>query len=91
MKLLLHTLYTPSSLPCFGQTYKLTCTHPDADTIVRWERNETGFGTSAIPTHYEDRHPSSANTLTINVTREEFKNAVYTFRCFNYNGSVGFK
>ena len=38
-------LTAPSSLPCFGQTYKLTCTHPvlDTDTLVRWERNGNGF------------------------------------------------
>ena len=86
------TLTTPSSLPCFVQTYKLTCTHPvlDTDTLVRWERNGIGFGTSASTTHHEDRHASTATTLTINVTREEFNNAVYTFRCFTYDGKVGF-
>ena len=86
------TLTTPSSLPCFGQTYKLTCTHPvlDTDTHVKWERKGTRFSTSASTTHYEDRHAPTATTLTINVTRGEFNSTVYTFRCFTYNGSVGF-
>ena len=29
-------------------------------------------------------------TLTITVTREEFENKVYTYRCFTYDGNVGF-
>ena len=85
------TLTAQSSPPCFGQTYKLTCTHPvlDADTLVRWERNGTGFGTSASTTHDEVDPTPTTTTLTITVTREEFKNKVYTYRCITFDLNVG--
>ena len=87
------TLTAPSSPPCFGQPYKLTCTHPvpDADTNVRWERNGTGFNPQSTPNHdLVDVTDPTTTTLTINVTREEFENKVYTYRCFTYDGNVGF-
>ena len=85
-------LTAPSSPPCFGQTYKLTCTHPvlDADTNVRWERNGTGFGTAASTTHDEIETSTTTTTLTISVTREEFENRVYTYRCITFDSNLGF-
>ena len=84
------TLTAPSSPPCFGQTYKLTCTHPvlDADTNVRWERNGTGFNPQSTPNHDENGNETTT-TLTITVTREEFENKVYTYRCFTFNVTRG--
>ena len=84
------TVTAPSSPPCFGQIYKLTCTHPvlDADTNVRWERNGTGFNPTSTPNHDEDPTPTTT-TLTITVTREEFKNKVYTYRCLTFDLNVG--
>ena len=86
------TLTAPSSPPCFGQTYKLTCTHPvlDAETNDRWERNGTGFNPTSTPNHDGDDPTPTTATLTISVTREEFENKVYTYRCFTYDGNVGF-
>ena len=85
-------LTAPSSLPCFGQIYKLTCTHPvlDADTNVRWERNKTGFNPQSTPNHVGDDPTPTTTVLTITVTREEFENKVYTYKCFTYDGNVGF-
>ena len=84
------TLTAPSSPPCFGQTYKLTCTHPvlDADTNVRWERNGTGFNPQSTPNHDGDGPTPTTTTLTINVTREEFENIVYNYRCLTLNTST---
>ena len=86
------TLTASSSPPCFGQTYKLTCTFPvlDADTNVRWERNGTGFNPQSTPNHDDEggNTPTTA-TLTITVTREEFENKVYTYRCFTFDLNVG--
>ena len=84
------TLTAQSSPPCFGQTYKLTCTHPvlDADTNVRWERNGTGFNPQSTPNHDGDGPTPTITTLTINVTREEFENKVYTYRCLTINPST---
>ena len=77
------TLTAPSSPPCFNETYKLACTHPvlDADTNVRWERNGTGFNPRSTPNHDEEDGNATTTTLTISVTREEFENTVYTYRC----------
>ena len=85
------TLTAPSSPPCFGQLYKLTCTHPVLEglTNVRWERNGTGFNPQSTPNRDEDPTPTTT-TLIITVTREEFENTVYTYRCFTYDGNVGF-
>ena len=82
-------LTVPSSPPCFGQTYKLTCTHPvlDADTNVRWERNGTGFNPKSTPNHDDDGN-ATTTTLTITVTREEFENIVYTYSCLTVNTST---
>ena len=85
------TLTAPSSPPCFSQTYKLTCTHPvlDADTNVRWERNGTGFNPQSTPNHdLVDVTDPTTTTLTISVTREEFENTVYTYRCITVNTST---
>ena len=85
------TITAPSSPPCFGQTYKLTCTHPvlDADTNVRWERNGTGFNPQSTPYHDDDDPTPTTTTLTITVTREEFENKVYTYRCFTFDVTRG--
>ena len=82
------TLTAPSSPPCFGQTYKLTCTHPvlDGGILLRWERNGTGFTPQADDTSGN----TTTTTLTINVTREEFENKVYTYRCITFDSNVGF-
>ena len=32
----------------------------------------------------------STTTLTINVTREEFENKVYIYRCFTFDSNLGF-
>ena len=81
-------LTAPSSPPCFGQTYKLTCTHPvlDGQTDVRWERNGTILNPQSTPNHDDGDDPTpTTTTLTITVTREEFENKVYTYRCFIFN------
>ena len=86
------TLTAPSSPPCFGQTYKLTCTHPvlDADTYIRWERNGTGFNPQSTPNHdLVDVTEPNNTSVTITVTREEFWNKVYTYRCFTFDLNVG--
>ena len=85
------TLTAPSSPPCFGQTYKLTCTHPvlDADTNVRWERNGTGFSPRPTPNHDVVETSTTTTTLTINVPREEFENKVYTYGCFTFDVTRG--
>ena len=70
----------------------MTCTHPvlDADTNVRWERNGTGFNPQSTPNHDLNVDPTpNTTTLTINVTREEFENKVYTYRCFTFDLNVG--
>ena len=84
------TLTAPSSPPCFGQTYKLTCTHPvlDGDILLGWERNGTGFNPQSTPNHDDDGN-TTTTTLTITVTREEFENKVYTFRCITFDLNVG--
>ena len=87
------TITAPSSPPCSGQTYKLTCTHPvlDADTNVRWERNGSGFNPRSTPNHDLNVDPTPTTTaLTITVTREEFKNKVYTYRCITFDSNLGF-
>ena len=85
------TLTTPSSPLCFGQPYKLTCTHPvlDGDIRLEWERNGTRFGTSASTTHQSVETSTTTTTLTINVTREEFEDKVYTYRCFTFDVTRG--
>ena len=84
------TLTAPSGHPCFGQTYKLTCTHVlEQQTHVGWERNKTGFIPQSTPNHDDDGN-ATTTTLTITVTREEFENKVYTYRCFIYDGNLGF-
>ena len=84
------TLTAPSSPPCFGQTYKLTCTHPVLEglTSAGWERNGTGFNPRSTPNHDGDIS-TTTTTLTITVTREEFENKVYTYRCFTFNITRG--
>ena len=85
------TITVPSSPPCFGQTYKLTCTHPvlDADTNVRWERNGSGFNPQSTPNHDDEGgNTPTTTTLTITVTREEFENKVCTYRCLTVNTST---
>ena len=85
-------LTAPSSPPCFGLTYKLTCTHPvlDADTNVRWEGNGNGFNPQSTPNYDLNVNPTpTTTTLTINVTREEFENKVYTYRCFTFDVTRG--
>ena len=86
------TLTAPSSPPCFDQTYKLTCTHPvlEVYTSVRWERNGTVFNPQAIPSHDGDYSTPTTTTLTINVTREEFENKVYTYKCITFDITRGF-
>ena len=81
------TLTAPSSPPCFGQTYKLTCIHPvlEGQTYVGWERNGTGFIPQSTPNHDEGETTPTTTTLTITVNREEFENKVYTYRCFTFN------
>ena len=86
------TLTAPSSPPCFGQTYKLTCIHPvlDADTNVGWERNRTILNPQSTPNHDDGDDPTpTTTTLTITVTREEFENKVYTYRCFTFDVTRG--
>ena len=84
------TITAPSSLPCFGKTYKLICTHPvlDGETNIRWERNGTGFSTSASTTHQSVETSTTTTTLTITVTREEFENIVYSCKCLTVNTST---
>ena len=84
------TLTAPSSPPCFGQTYKLTCTHPvlEGDIRLEWERNGTRFNPQSTPNHDEDPTPTTT-TLTITVTREEFENKVYIYRCFTFDVTRG--
>ena len=77
------TLTAQSSPPCFGQTYKLTCTHPVLVTsTLLWERNGVFFSPSSSTTHDEDDPTPTTTSLTITVTREEFENRVYTYRCY---------
>ena len=86
------TLTAPSSPLCFGQTYKLTCTHPvlEGDTSIGWERNGTGFIPRSTPNHNDEGgNTPTTTTLTINVTREEFENKVYTYRCFTFDVTRG--
>ena len=82
------TLTAPSSPPCFGQTYKLTCTHPvlEGGILLRWERN----GTMLTPQADDTSGNTTATTLTITVTREEFENKVYTYRCITFDSNLGF-
>ena len=81
------TLTAPSSSPCFGQAYKLTCTHPvlEGGILLRWERNGTGF----TPQADDISGNATTTTLTITVTREEFENKVYTYRCFTFDVTHG--
>ena len=56
-------LTAPSSPPCFGQTYKLTCTHPVLVTsTLLWERNGVFFGPSASTTHDEDETSTTSSS-----------------------------
>ena len=84
-------LTAPSSPPCYGQTYKLTCLHPvlDGQTYVGWERNGTGFNPQSTPNHDGDDPTPTTTTLTITVTRKEFENKVYTYRCFKFDVTRG--
>ena len=78
------TLTAPSSPPCLSQTYKLTCTHPVlATSTLLWERDGVFFIVQGNPTHVEMvNSEKTVTTLTINVTREEFENTSYTYRCY---------
>ena len=87
-------LTASSSSPCFNQTYKLTCTHPVLDGDIRlgieWERNGAGFTPQSTPNHDDEGgNTPTTTTLTITVTREEFENKVYNYRCFTYDITRG--
>ena len=59
-----------------------------ANNLVGWKRNETVISVSNtgsfIVTHYSNMTNSNITNLIINVTREEFQNKVYTYRCFTH-------
>ena len=79
------TLTAPSSPPCFGQTYKLTCTYPvrDGDTFVGWERNGTGLDPT-LTSHNSDDNATTA-TLMITLIKEEFGNENISYQCYTFN------
>ena len=86
------TLTAPSSPPCFDQTFKLTCTHPvlQPQTDIGWERNGTGFNPQSNPNYdLMDVTDPSTTTLTITVTREEFENKVFVYRCLTFDVTRG--
>ena len=78
------TITAPSSPPCFdGEPYKLTCTHPVlATSTLLWEKDGVFLSTTASATHQSVETTPTTTTLTITVTREEFENKVYTYRCY---------
>ena len=83
------TLTSNNDRHCLGQTSRITCDHPfnDGSLVIRWERNGTrltSFGGSEDEHSLVDIKPTYT-ALDIDITKDEFNNKVWIYRCYTRN------
>ena len=83
------TLTSNNDRYCLGQTSRITCTHPfnDGSLVLLWERNGTRLTNIG---GFEDEHSlfdvePTYTALDIDITKDEFNNKVWIYRCYTLN------